>query len=352
MAEWAVSAMSAGARRRALESLTARGAEYELVERSVRGGAVCRVVRNAPRSLVDILLGARAYGDLEYLAYRDETYTFADVVGQTARLAHALKRLGVRRGDRVAVCMRNYPEWPASLFAPIALGAVTVALNGWWSGEEIEYGLRDAGARALIADGERLERVRSRLPALGVRAIAVRSRHRASDRIVLWGEALGTAPDTRLAPVPGDPDDDCLMLYTSGSTSGPKGAVSTHRNVVHALLAWEIENRAQAMLREEAVPDEPFGMQYRMLVSIPFFHVTACHVCMLSGLRLGRRLTLMHKWDVQEALETIDRDRITHFISVPTVTGDLIRAAEASCRKLPSLLAIGGGAVFIVSTGG
>lgn len=293
--------------------------------------------------MIDILLDARAFGDLEYLAYGDETYTFAEVISQTGRLARALKRLGVRRGDRVAVCMRNFPEWPASLFAPVSLGAVTVSLNGWWSGDEIEYGLRDAGARVLVADEERLERVRGRLPALGVRAIVVRSERSASDGIVSWDEAVDAAPAADLSPVRSDPDDDCIMLYTSGSTSGPKGAVSTHRNVIHALLAWEIENRAQAMLRKESVPDEPFGGQYRMLVSIPFFHVTACHVCMLSGLRLGRRLTLMHKWDVHEALDTIDRDRITHFISVPTVTGDLIRAAAASDRKLPSLLAIGGG---------
>lgn len=133
------------------------------------------------------------------------------------------------------------------------------------------------------------------------------------------------------------------MLYTSGSTAGPKGAVSTHRNVVHALFAWEIENRAQAILRGESVPSEPFEVQHRMLVTIPFFHVTACHCCMLTAVRLGRRLTLMRKWDPEHALDLIERDRITHFISVPTITGDLVRLAAERGRSLPSLLAIGGG---------
>lgn len=335
--------MSATLRMQAIEALTAPGGEYELVERKVRGGNLCRVVKNAPRSVVDLLLNTRAFGGLEYLSYRDETYSFADVIDQTARLAEVLKRLGVRRDDRVAVCMRNYPEWPATFFAPITLGAVTVSLNGWWSGEEIEYGLRDAGARALIVDGGCLERIRDKLPELGIQAVAVRSRRALSEGIIAWDEALNSASGRELRPVPSAPDDDCLMLYTSGSTAGPKGAVSTHRNVVHALLAWEIENQAQAKLRDEPVQDEPFDIQYRMLVTIPFFHVTACHVCMLTGLRLGRRLTLMHKWDVEEALDLIERDRITHFISVPTVTGDLTRAAAARKRTLPSLLAIGGG---------
>ncbi len=335
--------MSAEARKRVLDSLTGPGGPYELCHRKVRGGNVCRVVRDAPRSLVDLLENARRFGGLEYLRYRDETYTFADVLEQTARLARALRRMGVRRGDRVAVCMRNYPEWPAALFAPMALGAVTVSLNGWWSGEEIAYGLRDSGARVLVIDGGRLERVADGLAELGVQAIAVRARSPLPAGVVAWDEALEASGGADLAPVPSEPDHDCLMLYTSGSTAGPKGAVSTHRNVVHALLAWEIETRAQALLREERMPEEPFEVQYRMLVTIPFFHVTACHACMLGGLRFGRRLTLMHRWDAGEALDLIERDRITHFISVPTITGDLVRAAVARGRALPSLLAVGGG---------
>ena len=240
--------------------------------------------------------------------------------------------------------MRNFPEWPAAFFAPMALGAVTVSLNGWWSGEEIAYGLRDAGATTLIADGGRLERVESQLAELGVQAIAVRcDRSSPSESVRHWDQVLGESSGSPLHWVPISADDDCLMLYTSGSTGGPKAAISTHSNVVHALMGWEIEHRAQAMLRGDPIPEEPFDKQFRMLVTIPLFHVTACHVCMLTALRFGRRLTLMHKWDADEAIEIIDRERITHFISVPTITGDLVRTAEARGRMLPSLLAVGGG---------
>ncbi len=337
--------MSAAARRKILDTLTGTGGEYELAEVLVPGGGVCRVVRNAPASVVQLLLDSRAFGNLPYLKYRDETYTFFDVLGQTARLASVLRCLGVRRGDRVAVCMRNFPEWAPAFFAPISLGAVTVSLNAWWSGEEIEHGLQDAGASVLIADEERLRRIESRLPRLGVRVLAVRApRGKSKTGLMLpWDQALRQAPAGDLVPADSSPDDDCLMLYTSGSTGGSKAAVSTHRNVVHALLAWEIENRAQTTLRGLPIPAEPFDGQRSMLVSIPLFHVTACHCCLLAGLRLGRCLTLMHKWNVAEALDTIEREGITHFISVPTITGDLVRAAAEQGRRLPSLLGVGGG---------
>ena len=341
--EYSIPAMSAAARREILSQLTKRGGDFELVSQRVRSGAVCRVVRRAPASIVDLLLGTHRFADLEYIAYQGETYTFGDIIQQTANLAVALDRMGVRPGDRVAVCMRNSPEWPAAFFAPIALGAVTVSLNGWWSGEEIEYGLNDTRATVLIADEQRLGRVRQSLPALGVKPIAVRCGPETAGSAVTWEQVQNSSHGADLYPADNSPDDDCLMLYTSGSTAGPKAAVSTHRNIWHAILGWEIENRAQARLRGEAVPDEPFAVQRRMLVTIPFFHVTACHVCMLSALRFGRRLTVMYKWNVDEALEIVDRDQITHFLSVPTVTGDLVRAAAARGRTLPSLLVVGGG---------
>jgi len=336
--------MSAQVRREVLASLTSPGSAYEIVERQMPDGNVRRIVPSAPDTLLDLLANTARFGDYEYICYRDEVYTFADVLDQTARLAGALSRLGVKRGDRVAICMRNFPEWPAAFFAPMALGAVTVSLNGWWSGEEIAYGLRDAGATTLIADGGRLERIESQLAELGVQAIGVRcDRSSPSENVRHWDQVLGESSGAPLHRVPISADDDCLMLYTSGSTGGPKAAISTHSNVVHALMGWEIEHRAQAMLRGDPIPEEPFDKQFRMLVTIPLFHVTACHVCMLTALRFGRRLTLMHKWDADEAIEIIDRERITHFISVPTITGDLVRTAEATGRMLPSLLAVGGG---------
>lgn len=336
--------MSAAEHWQAIAELTAPGQDYEIVERTVRGGQICRVFRNAPGSLVDLLTASEQWGELIYLRYRGEEYSFNEVRRRTAALARFLReQFGVERGDRVAVCMRNYPEWAISFFAPISLGAVSVAFNGWWSGEEIEYGLKDSGAKALLIDEERLQRIERRLPGLGVPAVAVRTPRRPTERIAVFDEAIAQSGECPLPAVECDPDDDAMMLYTSGSTGRPKGAASTHRNAIHALMSWELEGRAASKLANVAPPVEPTEVQYRMLVSIPFFHVTASHVCLLGGLRAGRRLTLMHKWDVGEALDTIEREKITHFTSVPTITGDLIRAAREQGRTLPSLLGIGGG---------
>ena len=336
--------MSAAEHWQAVAELTAPGQDYEIVEQTVRGGLVCRVFKNAPGSLLDLLTASEPWGDLIYLRYRGEEYSFNEVRSRTAKIARFLReRLNVGRGDRVAVCMRNYPEWVVSFFAPISLGAVSVAFNGWWSGEEIEYGLKDCGAKALLIDEERLQRIEGRLPDLGVPAVAVRTPRTPTERIAIFDEVIAASDESALPAIESDPDDDAMMLYTSGSTGHPKGAISTHRNVLHALLSWELEGRVASKLANITPPVEPTEAQYRLLVSIPFFHVTASHVCLLGGLRAGRRLTLMHKWDVEEALDTIEREKITHFTSVPTITGDLIRAAREQGRTLPSLLGIGGG---------
>ena len=236
--------------------------------------------------------------------------------------------------------MRNYPEWVVSFFAPMSLGAVSVALNAWWSSDELEYGLTDCGAKVLIADEERLQRIEHRLPDLGIPAIVVRTPRQSTDNITVFSDVIEQTQETELPRVDADTDDDCMMLYTSGSTGHPKGAISTHRNVIHA--PHVVGTRG------------PCGQQARERHSSCRAHrapvpgarvdtVFPCHrqpVCLLAGLRAGRRLTLMHKWDVDEALDTIEREEITHFITVPTISGDLTRAAREQSRPLPSLLAI------------
>ncbi len=323
----------------AIALVTAPGGDYELEAIAIVGGERCRVFKNAPGSIRDLLLGTREFADYTYLVYEDESYTFGEVFEQTAKLAWLLREeYGVGPGDRVALCMRNYPEYPAAFLATCCLGAVAAPMNGWWSGPEMEYALTDSGAKVLIADRQRMSRVGDRLPELGISGITVRT----SDNDG-WGDVLEGRSETELPPCEIDPDQLATLFYTSGSTGHPKGVPSTHRNITNALLSWEVDNRAYSLRNELPTPKLPYELQLRFLVTIPFFHVTASHACFFAGLRSGHRLYLMYKWDEAEALETIEREEITHVVTVPTISGDIVRAAAAQGKRLPSLLGMGGG---------
>jgi long-chain acyl-CoA synthetase len=155
---------------------------------------------------------------------------------------------------------------------------------------------------------------------------------------ILQGDGETTLPETEI-----DPDDDALVIFTSGSTGHPKGAVSTHRAAVHAVASWDFDAEVGLYRAQIERPDEPFGVQLSLLLAVPLFHVAGSHVGMIQAMVRGRKLVLMYKWDVMAALDIIERDEITHFVAVPTMTGDLVKAAAETGRSLASLQSVGGG---------
>ena len=326
-------------RAEAITVLTAPGQPFELIERTVRG-APCRVFRRAPGTVRDLLERARAdFGDFPYLSYETENLDFAAVHERAARLSWVLReRFGVDKGDRVAIAMRNYPEWVVAFFAATNLGAVAVAMNAWWTAAELEQALADSGARVIFADAERLERLGGVGPEVAVIGVRASAPDVISYDALLKEETRAEPPDAAL-----EADDDIFIIYTSGSTAAPKGVVSSHRNILHALISWQLDAEATAMAEGRAEPREPFEEQRSLLLSVPLFHVSGSHVGMLGCLNNGRRLILMYKWDVARAMDIIDREGVALFIAAPAITGDLVRAAEAQGRRLDSLLVIGGG---------
>ncbi len=324
-------------RTEAMAALTAPGEPYELAEIEV-AGVLSRVFVNAPPTLRAMYESALT--DRDFIVYDEERMTFADAWAASSRIGAALvHEFGVRPGDRVAIAMRNYPEWMTTFAAATSIGAIAVAMNSMWGPEETEFALRDCGASVLVADGERIERARGCLAEGGPRGVVVRSDGAtgvADLEGVTAAHAGATMPTVAMAP-----DDPATMFYTSGSTGNPKGVVSSHRNVLSALLSWELDARISRRTAATK-PARPDG-QSAALLGIPLFHVTGAHAVFLQSYRAQRKLVSMYRWDPEIAAALIERERVTTFLGPAALTGDLVRVGRETRRDLSSLLIVGGG---------
>jgi long-chain acyl-CoA synthetase len=237
--------------------------------------------------------------------------------------------------------MRNYPEWVVAFAAITSLGAISVSLNAWWTSEELDYALRDSGSTVVIADGERVARIAPLLGSLPLRVIAVRAAGALPAGVEHWRDAV--VPGAALPPVDLHPDLDATILYTSGTTGHPKGAVSTHRAVLSALQAFACRAMINAAMGAGAKQPGPKPWPTSFILVVPLFHVTGCVPVMLSCFAAGYKLVMMHKWDAARALELIERERVTQFVGVPTQSWDLLECPEFAKRDTSSLASVGGG---------
>ncbi|MEU5993724.1 AMP-binding protein [Spirillospora sp. NPDC047418] len=318
-------------------AMTAPGSLFEMDEVEIRGVRT-RVWKNAPPTLREILEVSRAHGDADFLVYGEERLTFAAHYAAAAAFARRLvDRHGVGKGDRVAIAMRNYPEWSVAFFGAAVAGAVVVPLNAWWSAAELEYGLADSGAKVLIADAERAERLAAVLPGLGVACLVARPDGPLPEGAEPFGGdsgdpgVLGDSGDPGAASLPEvaiGPDDEATIFYTSGTTGRPKGALGTHRNIATnpVSLAYGIMS---AGVRAGRTVQELTAPQPRVtLLSVPFFHATGCHSVLVTSALQGGTVVLMYKWDARRALELIERERVTGFGGVPAMAWQVLTAPE------------------------
>jgi acyl-CoA synthetase (AMP-forming)/AMP-acid ligase II len=326
----------------AWRQLSGPGSPYEVVTPDDGGP---RYFRNAQPDLLTALNAGRAHGEREFVVWEDQRLTFAEFFAQVDRLATQLRtRFGVRKGDRVAIAMRNQPAWLVAFVAAVASGAIVVPLNSWGQREELLHGLEDSGSRVLLCDAARLALVEGDLEPLDLQAIAVGAP--GQGRWVCDYEAL-LAEDVALLPPPVfQPDDPLLILYTSGTTSKPKGVLSTHRAVCQALAALEFQGAFAAMSspqRIKAIIDSGFAPTN--LMAVPLFHVSGLHAQFLLALRGGRRLVLMYKWDSERALDLIERERCTQFSGSPAMMQQLLASPRFASDATASLFGLGlGGA--------
>jgi long-chain acyl-CoA synthetase len=330
----------------AVSVLTGPGAPFEIAETEVLGRPQ-RIFTALPpslRALFDTLRSRPA--DHVFVVYEDERWTYGDVIASMDGIAGVLvERYGIAKGDRVAVDMRNFPEWITSFGAITSIGAIAVSVNAWWTGPEIEFGLVDAGAKVLITDQERIDRVGDRLEELGIHGLVVRAEGPLPRNCDHLGDVAVRGASMPRTDV--DPDDDATILFTSGTTGTPKGAVSTNRAVLSGLFAFACRTTVETLRyapdtppdKDASTPSEPPCF----ILTVPLFHVTGCVPVMLGAVATGARLVMMRKWDPVRALELIQREKVTNFIGVPTMSQDLISHPDFARYDTSSLRNVGGG---------
>ncbi len=336
------------------DELTAAGAPFAWSIEEIRGIPM-RVFDQAPPDMRALWEASAVHGDKPYIVFEDETLTYAEAHDRVRSLAGLLAdEHGVRAGDRVAIAMRNYPEWALSYWAVVSLGAAAVGMNAWWTGAEMEYALRDSRPGVLIADDERLQRVVAHLDAIRsefpLHVVTVRSERELPDDASRWGDVV--RPDSAPATLPDatiHPDDDVCIFYTSGTTGFPKGAQLTHRGSIHNVMHLAFANAAAAAagrklaaesgVTREKAPDLPASI----MVPTPLFHVTANNCVLHPGTAAGAKLVFMHKWDAGRALELIEREQVVTFTGVPTMSREMLLHPDWPRRDTSSLATMGGG---------
>jgi len=324
----------------AIAVVAAPGQPFEVIEVE-RDGVTNRVFKNSPANIRQFFDLARGI-DATFMVYEDEEWSFKRVMDEVDALGYALvHHFGIKKGDRVGIAMRNYPEWVISFAAIISVGAVSVSLNSWWTESELDYAINDSELSLYIGDSERISRATTPCLKAGVRMLGVRLDEAASydDLVERWGDVVVTGvamPDVAL-----DADTEATILYTSGTTGFPKGAVSTHGAICQAIMSFSSGASIQAARRD--ADTEGSGLAPCFILIVPLFHVTGCIPVMMSCFSWHFKLVMMYKWDPERALALIERHKVTSFVGVPTQSWDLMESPSFSKFDTSSLTAVGGG---------
>lgn len=320
--------------------VTATDDRFALSRATIRGVDL-PVFANAPATLRDLqAVGAEIHGDRDYIVYEGERIGYDQWRAETNRISAALRdRYGVRPGDRVAIAMRNYPEYLTLLMAIPAIGAVVVMVNAWWTTEELQYGFEDSGAKLVFADGPRAERIAPFAARLGIRTVWVRDEAPEGAETYAGTLAATTASEAPTTPI--EPDDDFAIMYSSGSTGHPKGVILTHRGAISATYSWLMGFSLVPLMMDP--PPTPTAERQTILLTTPLFHITATHPCFLLSMPLGAKLVMMRKWDAEAAARLIEAEDVTRFLAVPTMAQDLAEAANRLGLSMPTLSNLGAG---------
>lgn len=323
------------------KEITDEGGLFEM-EAVELDGFSYRAYKHAPATLVDVFQGARAHGDLELMVYEGQRYTYAEFFAQVDALAASLQLdYGIEKGDRVAIAMRNNPAWATAYVAATLIGAIVVPVNSWGKTEELRYALEDSASRLLVCDEPRLALIEQALPELGITALLVEGgkggKH--NDSVHAFEDIVAAGEGRAYEAPPLTSQDDCVILYTSGSTGFPKGVLHRHIALCQSLmnmfflgyLLMELEGARE--FRGGAERETP-------MLTVPLFHATGLLSGLLLPIHTAQKVVMMYKWDAQRALELIQQEKVTGLASVPAVIQDLLYHPEFDNYNTESLIRV------------
>ena len=325
----------------ACAAVCAPGTMFEMTEAEVFG-VTTKVFTHAPANIRALFAMAAARED-DFIVYEDERWTMPQVLAQAGQIGALLvDTYGVKKGDRVAIAMRNFPEWISTFVAITSIGGVAVPLNAWWQTDELVFAIEDSGSHVVIADEDRLRRMLDAAEGeIAARTIVVRSTGEVPESVARLEDVMvdgATMPEVEI-----DSDDDVTILYTSGTTGRPKGAVSTHRALLNSLMAFAARAAVGAVREPDAGDPDAAPAPTVFMLPVPLFHVTGLVPVMLGSFVSGAKLVMTHRWDPDRALELIEQERVTNFVGVPTMSWDLLEAKTFAERDTSSLKSVGGG---------
>lgn len=331
-------------------ALTAPEAPFETEEAVIRGVSF-KTYKHAPKNMKEVFQTSYNFADRDFLVFEDDRCTFGAHAKAVHTLAHSLiNDYGVKKGDRVAIIARNYPEWAPAFWAGLIIGAIVTPTNSWWTGEEMEYGLEDSGSSIAIVDPEILERIRPHLDNLPQLKHVIVMRATGPDgdkRVSFLNDIIGPVSQWSALDDPGAPDiplgtdDPCTIMYTSGTTGKPKGALASHRGIITNMFNGRY-SQARGLLRSgEPLPDpndEPPAMA--ILLSVPFFHATGAFAILTPFTMGGSKIVTMYKWDAGQALGIIEREKITNIGGVPAIAWQVIEHPDRDKYDLSSIVGV------------
>lgn len=324
------------------KKMTAPGSPFEIGEIDI-DGLTTRIWLKAPPNLRVVFEGTQQFADRDYLIYEDERLTYQQHYAQVVALAHSLvENFNIKKGDRVALAMRNYPEWPVVFWATVSVGAIIVPLNAWWTIKELEYAIEDSGARLVFADQQRAAMLAGscdHIPTME-QLIVIRGEDHAIaasvdiyDDLLLANNAQQNLPDIDVQP-----DDNASIYYTFGTTGRPKGAINTHRNICSNQTSG-IYLRARTEYRygrEPLMPTEQMGQ----LISAPLFHVTGSLAMLCGSTIAGSKIVFMYKWDADSAIKLIEKEKLNSFGGVPSMPLQVLESPLLAQHDTSSIRAV------------